>query len=87
MMSLTIYVDTAFDIRFIRCMQRDITELGRSVESVVSQYLETVHPMHKQFIESTKRNANIIIPHGANGSAVDMITTKIASVIDQLKRP
>ncbi|WP_332854540.1 uridine kinase [Duganella sp. S19_KUP01_CR8] len=87
MMSLKIYVDTASDIRFIRRMQRDITERGRSVESVVSQYLETVRPMHKQFIEPTKRNADIIIPHGANGPAVDMITTKVASVIDQLKRP
>nr|WP_229225165.1 hypothetical protein [Duganella violaceicalia] len=65
MMSLKIYVDTASDIRFIRRMQRDITERGRSVESVVSQYLETVRPMHKQFIEPTKRNADIIIPHGA----------------------
>jgi uridine kinase len=87
MMSLKIYVDTASDIRFIRRMQRDITERGRSVESVVGQYLETVRPMHKQFIEPTKRNADIIIPHGANGPAVDMITTKVASVIGQLRQP
>src|SRR5471030_3192470 len=81
MMSLKIFVDTASDIRFIRRMQRDITERGRSVESVVGQYLETVRPMHKQFIEPTKRYADVIIPHGANGPAVDMITTKVASVI------
>jgi len=87
MMSLKIFVDTASDIRFIRRMQRDITERGRSVESVVGQYLETVRPMHKQFIEPTKRNADIIIPHGANGPAVDMITTKVASVIGQLRQP
>ena len=87
MMSLKIFVDTASDVRFIRRMQRDITERGRSVESVVEQYLETVRPMHKQFIEPTKRNADIILPHGANGPAVDMITTKVASVIGGLKRP
>jgi len=87
MMSLKIFVDTASDIRFIRRMQRDITERARSVDSVVGQYLETVRPMHKQFIEPTKRHADIIIPHGANGPAVDMITTKIASVIGQLQRP
>jgi len=86
MMSLKIFVDTASDIRFIRRMQRDITERGRSVESVISQYLDTVRPMHKQFIEPTKRNADVIIPHGANNPAVDMITTKVASVINQLKR-
>jgi len=85
MMSLKIFVDTAADVRFIRRMQRDITERGRSVESVVSQYLDTVRPMHKQFIEPTKRNADIILPHGANGPAIDMITTKVASVIEQLQ--
>lgn len=86
MMSLKIFVDTASDVRFIRRMQRDITERGRSVESVVGQYLDTVRPMHKQFIEPTKRNADVILPHGANGPAVDMITTKVASVIGQIKR-
>ena len=86
MMSLKIYVDTASDVRFIRRMQRDITERARSVESIVGQYLDTVRPMHKQFIEPTKRHADIILPHGANGPAVDMITTKVASIIGQLKR-
>ena len=87
MMSLKIFVDTASDVRFIRRMQRDITERGRSVESVVAQYLETVRPMHKQFIEPTKRHAHVIIPHGANGPAVDVIITKVASVIGQVKLP
>jgi uridine kinase len=87
MMSLKIFVDTAPDVRFIRRMQRDISERGRSVESVVGQYLETVRPMHKQFIEPTKRYADVILPHGANGPAVDVITTKVASVIGQQKRP
>jgi uridine kinase len=66
-------------------MQRDVTERGRSLESIVAQYMETVRPMHKQFIEPTKRNADVILPHGANGPAVDIITTKVASVIHQLK--
>ena len=86
MMSLKIFVDTAPDVRFIRRMQRDITERGRTVESITNQYLDTVRPMHKQFIEPTKRHADVILPHGANYPAVDVITTKVASVIGQLKR-
>ncbi|MYM67827.1 uridine kinase [Pseudoduganella sp. FT55W] len=86
LMSLKIFVDTASDIRFIRRMQRDIEERGRSVESVIGQYLETVRPMHRQFIEPTKRYADVILPHGANEPAVDIITTKVASVIEQLKQ-
>jgi len=87
MMSLKIFVDTASDVRFIRRMQRDTAERGRSLESIVNQYMETVRPMHKQFIEPTKRYADVILPHGANGPAVDIITTKVASVIEQLKQP
>jgi len=87
MMSLKIFVDTAPDVRFIRRMQRDITDRGRSVESIVGQYMETVRPMHKQFIEPTKRYADVILPHGANYPAVDVITTKVASVIGKLNRP
>ena len=86
MMSLKIFVDTAPDVRFIRRLQRDIAERGRSAESVIEQYLQTVRPMHKQFIEPTKRNAHVILPHGANGPAVDMITTKAVSFIRDLKR-
>jgi uridine kinase len=86
MMSLKIFVDTAPDVRFIRRLQRDTAERGRAVDSVVSQYMETVRPMHKQFIEPTKRYADVILPHGANNPAVDVITTKVASVIRQLKR-
>ena len=84
MMSLKIYVDTASDVRFIRRLQRDMAERGRSTESVVNQYLETVRPMHKQFIEPTKRNADVILPHGANGPAVDIITTKVKSLVGHL---
>ncbi|MRV75546.1 uridine kinase [Duganella sp. FT92W] len=86
MMSLKIFVDTASDVRFIRRLQRDISERGRSMDSVIGQYMETVRPMYKQFIEPTKRHADVILPHGANGPAVDVITTKVASVIDALKQ-
>ncbi len=86
MMSLKIYVDTASDVRFIRRLQRDISERGRSTESVVSQYMDTVRPMHKQFIEPTKRNADVILPHGANGPAVDIITTKVRSLLQEIGR-
>jgi uridine kinase len=86
MMSLKIFVDTAPDVRFIRRLQRDISERGRTMDSVIGQYLETVRPMHKQFIEPTKRHADVILPHGANGPAVDVITTKVASLISQLKQ-
>ena len=87
MLSLKIFVDTAADVRFIRRMQRDIAERGRSMESIVNQYLGTVRPMHKQFIEPTKRHADVILPHGANGPAVDVITTKVASIIGQMQQP
>lgn len=84
MMSLKVFVDTAADVRFIRRLQRDMAERGRSAESVIEQYLTTVRPMHKQFIEPTKRSAHVILPHGANGPAVDMITTKAVSFISSL---
>ncbi len=84
MMSLKVYVDTAADVRFIRRLQRDMAERGRSAESVIAQYMETVRPMHKQFIEPTKVHADVILPHGANGPAVDMITTKVETLVRDL---
>jgi uridine kinase len=84
MMSLKIFVDTAADVRFIRRLERDIAERGRSVESVIKQYLDTVRPMHKQFIEPTKRHADVIFPHGANSPAVDIVTTKVKTLIRDL---
>ncbi len=86
MMSLKIFVDTAPDVRFIRRLQRDMAERGRSAESVINQYMDTVRPMHKQFIEPTKRHADVILPHGANGPAVDIITTKVMTLIRDLDR-
>ncbi|KMN29802.1 MULTISPECIES: uridine kinase [Chromobacterium] len=81
MMSLKIFVDTDSDVRFIRRLKRDITERGRTTDSVIEQYLTTVRPMHNQFIEPTKRFADVILPHGANDPAVDIITTKVASLM------
>jgi uridine kinase len=83
MMSLKIFVDTDPDVRFIRRLKRDIAERGRTTDNVIEQYLGTVRPMHNQFIEPTKRFADVILPHGANDPAVDIITTKVASLIQQ----
>ncbi len=77
------YVDTESDIRFIRRLKRDIEERGRSLQSVCDQYLTTVRPMHEQFIEPSKKYAHIIIPEGgSNLVAVDLLTTKIKSIVD-----
>jgi uridine kinase len=84
-MSLRIFVDTADDIRFIRRLQRDIIERGRTTESVIKQYLESVRPMHKQFVEPSKRNAHIIIPHGANQAALEMIIARVKAAINDEK--
>ncbi|GGY27495.1 uridine kinase [Paludibacterium paludis] len=81
MMSLKIFVDTDSDVRFIRRLQRDIAERGRSMQNVIDQYMATVRPMHNQFIEPTKRFADVILPHGCNDPAVDMITARIESLI------
>lgn len=80
---IKIFVDTDADIRFIRRLERDIAERGRTRESVVGQYLQTVRPMHLEFVEASKRYADVIVPEGGyNSVAVDMIITKIKSVIE-----
>lgn len=82
MLDVKVFVDTAADIRFIRRLLRDVQERGRSMDSVVNQYIETVRPMHDSFIEPTKRYADIIIPEGGeNKVAIDLLTTKISSII------
>lgn len=79
---IKIFVDTDADIRFIRRLLRDVKERGRTVDSVVDQYLNTVRDMHNQFIEPSKRYADIIIPEGGNNMvAIDLLMTKISSVI------
>jgi uridine kinase len=80
---IKIFVDTADDIRFIRRLKRDTRERGRTIESVISQYLETVRPMHMQFVEPSKKYADIIIPEGGhNPIVIDIITAKISSIIN-----
>ena len=66
---------------FSRRLQRDTQERGRSVESVITQYEDTVRPMYIQFVEPTKQFADVILPNGANEAAVDMIQAKIASLV------
>ncbi|MDI6784929.1 MAG: uridine kinase [bacterium] len=78
LMKIKIYVETDADIRFIRRLRRDITERGRTVESVIGQYKGIVRPMHLQFVEPTKRFADIIIPEGGfNKVAIELIVTAI----------
>ena len=78
-----IYVDTADDIRFIRRLQRDIQERGRSVESVIEQYLHSVRPMHRDFVEPSKRYADVIIPEGGkNIVAIEMVAARIRNLLE-----
>lgn len=80
---ILVFVDTDADIRFIRRLKRDIQERGRSLDSVCNQYLTTVRPMHEQFIEPSKKYAHIIIPEGSsNKVAIDLLLTKISSIVD-----
>ncbi len=82
LMNLRIYVDTDADIRFIRRLHRDVNERGRTLESVVNQYLTTVRPMHLEFVEPSKRYANVIIPEGGgNRVAMEMIVSRLLAVI------
>lgn len=78
LLDVKVYVDTPDDIRFIRRLRRDIVERGRTVESVISQYFATVRPMHFEFVEPSKRNADIIIPEGGNTEiGIDFLCSKI----------
>jgi uridine kinase len=79
---LRVFVDTEPDIRFIRRLERDIAERQRSVESVIEQYLDTVRPSHEQFIEPSKRHADVIIPHGGlNAPALDMLLARVRELL------
>jgi len=82
---IKIFVDIEADIRFIRRLQRDIKERGRTVDSVVNQYLSTVRPMHVQFVEPSRRYADVIIPEGGfNTVAIDMVADRIRSMLRQV---
>jgi uridine kinase len=82
LMDIKIFVDTDADLRFIRRLGRDIRERGRTVDSVVSQYLATVRPMHMEFVEPSKRHADVIIPEGGhNEVGIDLVIQKIRSLV------
>jgi len=81
---LSLYVDTESDIRFIRRLMRDVKERGRSVESVVNQYLRTVKPMHDAYVEPTKRYADIIVPKGGhNDRAIEVVVNYITKRLEK----
>jgi len=84
LMDIKIYVDTDADIRFIRRMERDMNERGRSLESIIKQYIETVRVMHLEFVEPSKRYADVIIPHGGlNRVAMDMVTARLIAMLQR----
>lgn len=81
--ALKVYVDTDADIRVLRRLKRDIRKRGRTIESVIEQYQETVKPMHEQYIEPTKKFADIIVPRGGkNQIALDLLLMKIHSLLN-----
>ena len=86
-MDIKIFVDTDADVRIIRRIMRDVRDRGRSLDSVVNQYLTTVKPMHEQFVEPSKRRADIIIPEGGhNQVAFEMVLQRIRAHIEQEQR-
>lgn len=84
LMDIKVFVDTASDLRIIRRLVRDIKERERSLDSVINQYIQSVRPAHIQFIEPTKRAADIIIPEGGqNRVAIDLLATKVAQILNE----
>lgn len=84
LLDIKIFVDTDSDVRVIRRITRDIKERGRNLDSVIEQYMNTVRPAHMQFVEPTKKYADIIIPEGGyNKVAIDIIATKINSILNE----
>ena len=82
LMDMRIFVDTDADIRFIRRVRRDMNERGRSLDSVINQYVSTVRPMHLEFVEPSKRYADIIVPAGGhNRVAMEMIVSRIQAIL------
>ncbi len=85
MFNIKIFVDTDADLRFIRRLERDITERGRTTRSVIDQYLNTVRPMHLEFVEPSKRYADVIIPEGGfNTVALDMVVARIEATLSEI---
>ncbi len=84
LLDVKIFVDTDADIRFIRRLKRDIHERGRTVDSVIDQYLNTVRPMHLEFVEPSKRYADVIIPEGGfNTVALEMVVARIQEMLKE----
>ena len=87
LMDIKIFVDTDADVRILRRILRDVKERGRSLDSVIDQYLTTVKPMHEAFVEPSKRNADIIVPNGGeNSTAVEMLAHHIRTLIERANR-
>lgn len=84
MMDIKLFVDTPSDVRFIRRLVRDLKERGRSLDSIINQYLKVVRVMHDEYVEPSKKYADLIIPEGGqNKVAIDILTTKISSIISE----
>ena len=82
LMDIKLFIDADADVRFIRRLRRDLIERGRSVDSIIRQYEESVRPMHEQFVEPAKRYADVIIPEGGhNAVAIDLVKTKIRDLL------
>jgi len=82
MMDLRLFVETDADVRILRRIRRDVIDRGRDLEGVIEQYLSTVKPMHEQFIEPSKKHADLIIPEGANSVAVNLLEEKLRAEVD-----
>ena len=87
LMDIKLFIDTDADERLLRRIRRDILERGRSMESVMQQYVMTVKPMHLEFVEPSKHWADVIVPRGAeNTVAIDMVVTKVKTMLKQMGR-
>ena len=86
LLDLKVYVETDADVRILRRIRRDVVERGRDLEGVIDQYLSTVKPMHDQFVEPSKKRADLIIPEGANRTAVDLLQEKVEREIENESR-
>lgn len=87
LLDLKIYVDTDADLRLIRRIRRDIAERGRTLESVIEQYLATVRPMHLEFVEPSKRYSDVIIPRGGqNVAALELVTARVLALLAQAEQ-
>ncbi|SHH70615.1 uridine kinase [Halobaculum gomorrense] len=82
MLDLRLYVETDADVRILRRIERDVVDRGRDLEGVIDQYLSTVKPMHEQFIEPSKKHADLIIPEGANRMAINLLEEKLQNEVD-----